>query len=267
MSRVKILGALACLLVAAIAAAVTGLVSPRPASASTGCCVALSDVVQSSSALFVTTSEGAVVDHAYRLTVNDVLKGTPAPALTYRAVPGEPAMPRGSRWIIVIYPADPDALRTGVLNGRWDQAWAVAANGQISLPPSSWRRRPSPRSLLRSVSQRRIPPRGPSARGRRQMPSSWSPPPRRLSLCCCRDGTGSHEALRRPSLTPTGWVRVSAEPAGLVRPRTRTLRPASGRQGEAAREPDQLFRYGPSCDTSGGFSSEGDGRPARQALD
>ncbi len=134
MSRVKILGALACLLVAAIAAAVTGLVSPRPASASTGCCVALSDVVQSSSALFVTTSEGAVVDHAYRLTVNDVLKGTPAPALTYRAVPGEPAMPRGSRWIIVIYPADPDALRTGVLNGRWDQAWAVAANGRISLP-------------------------------------------------------------------------------------------------------------------------------------
>lgn len=121
--------------IAAFAAVASlGLATPHPANASTGCCVTLSEVVHTSSSLFLSTSEGAISDHAYRLKVGVVLKGAPPPAVIYRAVVGEPAMAPGSRWIIVTYPADGRALRTGVLNGRWDQAWPIAPDGRIGLP-------------------------------------------------------------------------------------------------------------------------------------
>lgn len=94
----------------------------------------LSDVVKESGALFVATSDGPLAGRTYRLTVDVILKGAVPASVTYHAVPAEPAMPPGSRWIIVVYPAGMSALRTGMVHEPWDQAWPVAPDGRIDLP-------------------------------------------------------------------------------------------------------------------------------------
>lgn len=112
---------------------VAALIIARPAAACAGCGVPMSDFVHEVSALFVATSDGPIAPDTYRLTLGPVLVGTVPALVTYRAVDGEPAMPPASRWIIAIYPVDRAALRTGVLDGRWDAAWSVAPNGRIEL--------------------------------------------------------------------------------------------------------------------------------------
>jgi hypothetical protein len=119
---------------AALVVAVLLLARPAPTVACAGCPIPLSDVVKESGALFVATSDGPLAGRTYRLTVDVILKGAVPGSVTYRAVPAEPAMPRGSRWIIVVYPAGMSALRTGMVHEPWDQAWPVASDGRIDLP-------------------------------------------------------------------------------------------------------------------------------------
>lgn len=115
---------------------VVALLLARPATvvACTGCPIPLSYVVHGASALFVASSDGQIADRTYRLAVSRVLKGEVPRLVTYHAVPSQPAMPQGSRWIIVIDPVDQAALRTSVLSGRWDSAWFVSSDGRIELP-------------------------------------------------------------------------------------------------------------------------------------
>jgi hypothetical protein len=119
---------------AALVSVVFLLARPAPTVACAACPMTLSDVVKESSAVFVATSDGQVAGRSYRLTVNVILKGALPASVTYRAVPAEPAMPRGSRWIIVVYPAGMSALRAGAVHEPWDQAWPVASDGRIDLP-------------------------------------------------------------------------------------------------------------------------------------
>jgi len=120
-----------------VAGATVGLVAAlgiaRPAAACAGCGVTMTEFVHEVSAFFVATSDGSIAPNTYRLKVGPVLVGTVPAGVTYRGIPGSPAMPRGSRWIIAIYPVDRAAFRTGVLDGRWDAAWSVAPNGRIEL--------------------------------------------------------------------------------------------------------------------------------------
>jgi hypothetical protein len=110
------------------------LARPAPTVACAGCPMTLSDVVKESSALFVATSDGPLAGRTYHLRVDTILKGAVPASVTYSAVPAEPVMPRGSRWIVVVYPAGMSSLRAGVVHEPWDQAWPVAPDGRIDLP-------------------------------------------------------------------------------------------------------------------------------------
>jgi len=108
------------------------LAVPSQALASTGSPPTWSDWRRAAVSIFVAASKGPTSDRVFALTVGPVLVGHSPSVVTYDAVPGEPAMPRGSRWVVMTDAADPGlAVHPAVLDGRWDPIHRIAADGRI----------------------------------------------------------------------------------------------------------------------------------------
>ncbi len=141
--------------------------------ASTGSPPTWHDWLQSARSIFVATSNGSASRRAYRLTVGPVLLGKSPSQVTYEAVDGQPAMPAGSRWVVMTDAADKGLTdHADGVNGRWDPALRVATDGRID-----WGRiadgPPTLSALLRSFGLPLTDPPSTSVASASPMPSSF----------------------------------------------------------------------------------------------